>query len=178
MLQIDVPDAKAPLYQQIKAAYNTLAYILSQIPADKRTLKAIKGTGGNVSVADIVAYQIGWGLLLVCWYEAGLRGEIPQMPGEGFTIWDYTGIAKHFYTKYHYDGACHQDEKLYAVVERIIQIVEAEYQAGNLDRLGVWPWCTLASGKQWELHKWIKVNTVSPYKRAAMLARKFLKDYF
>ena len=55
-------------------------------------------------------------------------------------------------------------------------MVKKEHETGNLNKIGVWPWCTLASGKQWPLSKWIRVNTVSPYKRAASMIRKFLKN--
>ena len=56
------------------------------------------------SVADLIAYQMGWGKWVIQWYEAGANGEKPQKPGEGFSVWDYTEIAKHFYEKYQYDN--------------------------------------------------------------------------
>ena len=128
-----------------------------------------------MSVADLVAYQIGWDKLLIDWYEAGLEGKMPLMPGEGFARWDYVGLAKHFYAKYAYDSGPEQLKKLHNVVLLIIEIVEKEYKSGNLDKMGVWLWCTLRSGKQWPLSKWIMVNTVAPYKRAVSLVKKFLK---
>ncbi len=42
------------------------------------------------------------------------------------------------------------------VVVEILEIVEREYKSENLDKEGVWKWCTLVSGKQWPLSKWIK----------------------
>lgn len=66
------------------------------------------GTGGKVSITDHIAYQIGWGKCLIGWYESGIKGEVPIMPGEGFSIWDYTAIARHFYKKYQYH---HRDEQ-------------------------------------------------------------------
>lgn len=42
----------------------------------------------------------------------------------------------------------------------------------QLDQRGIWAWCTLASGKQWPLSKWIRVKTASPYKRAVQLIKK------
>ena len=55
------------------------------------------------------------------------------------------------------------------IVIEIVQIVEQESVSGNLDKLGVWKWCNLKSGKQWPLRKWIRVNTIAPYKRAYKL---------
>lgn len=160
----------SPLSEQIAKEYNKLAKAVSQL--GERTKKIIDGTGGKVSAADLIAYQIGWGKLLIGWYETGEKGEMPQMPGEGFTKWDYTGLAKHFYQKYGYDSGKKQDLAFYHVVETLIAIVEKEHAEGRLDALGVWDWCTLPSGKKWPLSKWVKVNTASPYSRA----RKLIND--
>ena len=97
------------------------------------------------------------------------------MPGEGFLKWDYTGLAHRFYEKYLYDATTEQMSVFQETVSRILAIAEQEQETGNLDRTGVWSWCTLPSGKHWPLSKWIQVNTVSPYKRAAALIKKCTK---
>lgn len=169
-------NSKFLLSEEIENACNKLIEIISKIPCNLRTDKTIDGTGGKVSVADIIAYQIGWGKLLIGWYEAGIKGELPQMPGEGFSTWDYEGLAKHFYKKYQYDSYNQQLKEFNKVVKQILEIVEKEYQAGNLDKIGLWPWCKLKSGKEWPLSKWIKVNTLAPYKRVIMLIKQSLKN--
>lgn len=162
----------SPLSQDIQHEYTRLVKIITQISPSSRTLKVIDGTGGKVSVADLIAYQIGWGKWLIRWYEAGIRGEMPQMPGEGFSTWDYLGIAQSFYQTYQCDGADEQMQVFHQVVLRLLEIVETEAQTNRLDQAGVWAWCTLPSGKSWPLSKWIRVNTASPYKRAAQLIKK------
>lgn len=163
---------KAPLSKEIQQAFNTFVSLIADIDVNRRVAKSIEGTGGTVSVSDLIAYQIGWGNLLIHWYEMGLQGIVPQMPGEGFSKWDYTGLAQHFYKKYHLDGYKKQEQKFYVVVKKILIIVEHEYQTKNLDKEGVWDWCTLSSGKKWPLSKWVRVNTVAPYKRATTLIKK------
>lgn len=96
------------------------------------------------------------------------------MPGEGFSKWDYVGLAKHFYEKYQFKNPMEQEKEFFKFIQVILDITENEFENGNLDRLGVWSWCTLSSGKQWPLSKWIKINTVSPYKRAISLLNKFI----
>lgn len=162
----------APLSRQIQESYNKLITRVAAIDVHSRTIKNKEGTGGLVSVANIIAYQIGWGKLLLSWYAGGLHGVIPQMPGDGFSTWDYVGLAHHFYIKYAYDSGIQQQQEFFNMVIKIIAMTEGEYNTGNLEKIGVWPWCTLASGKQWPLCKWITVNTVSPYKRALILIRK------
>src|ERR1700730_6386121 len=99
---------EAPLSAEIYQSYKKLLDHISQLPIDIYTEKSIDSTGGKVSISDILAYQIGWGKLLINWYETGLTGKIPDMPGEGFVSWDYRGLAQHFYTKYQYNSASEQ----------------------------------------------------------------------
>jgi hypothetical protein len=99
------------------------------------------------------------------------------MPGEGFSTWDYVGLAHHFYKIYRFDSFDEQMKEFTRLVTHILEIVEKEHRSGNLDKINVWEWCTLPSGKQWPLSKWITVNTASPYKRAAQALRKFSREY-
>lgn len=162
---------RATLSTSIQEEYNKLIGLITSIPSDSYEKKVMEGTGGLVSCADIISYQIGWGTLLIGWYKAGISGKMPEMPGAGFLSWDYEGLAKHFYKQYH-DTRDKQLEHFKQIVEEIIVTVEHEYARGNLDASGIWQWCTLKSGKQWPLSKWVQVNTVAPYKRATGLIRR------
>lgn len=166
---------KSTLSQDIQHEYTRLAEIATTISPSVRTLKIIDGTGGKVSAADIIAYQIGWSKWLIRWYKTGIRGEAQEMPGDGFSTWDYQAIARYFYQIHNPESIDEQMRIFHQAVLRIIEIVETEERTGNLDRLGVWPWCTLRSGKPWPLSKWIRVNTSSPYKKATVTVRKLLK---
>lgn len=165
---------KAPLSNEIVKKYEKLINLVQQVPAQNFFDKNFNGSGGNVSVADILAYQIGWGYLLISWYEHGLKNEVLIMPGEGFSTWDYTALAQHFYKKYSQLTSEQLEQKFLEVVTKIIDITELEFSSGNLDKLGVWPWCRLKSGKEWPLSKWIRVNTVAPYKRARLIIKQKL----
>ena len=160
------------LGQEILRVYEHLIKLVADIPSSCRDRKIFEGTGGKVSIADLIAYQIGWGRCLIRWYEAGIKGEEPQMPGEGFSKWEYVAMARYFYQQYCYDSSEKQMAEFHQVVSRIIEIVLIEERAGNLDIAGIWPWCTLPSGKKWPLSKWVQVNTISPYKRASQLISK------
>lgn len=164
------------LIQDIMREYNRLIEIATRVPLSKRTQKIMDGTGGKVSVSDQIAYQIGWGKCLIRWYEAGIDGKMPEMPGDGFSKWNYLDIAHHFYRAYQFDGADGQMKIFQQVVLRIVAIAKTEEQTGNLYRTGIWPWCTLSSGKEWPLSKWIQVNTSSPYKRATALIKKMIQS--
>lgn len=154
-------DFKAPLSQSIAKEYNAL---IKTILSAHTYSKAMQ---------DSIAYQIGWGTLLISWYQAGIEHKTIVMPGAGFSTWDYKGLAEHFYQKY----AAPRDTQLtqfHGIVSRIIHVAEKEHATGNLTKVGVWDWCTLKSGKLWPLQKWIQVNTVAPYKRARAQIKKAL----
>ena len=157
------------LIQEIRREKDKLLKLINNVSPSALSLKIIDGTGGKVSISDLIAYQIGWGQCLIRWYESGIKGETPEMPGEGFSSWDYNAIAKHFYEKYRCNTSDQQISAFQEVAARILEIAQNEELTGNLDRIGVWPWCKLSNGKQWPLSKWIQVNTVAPYKRAAKL---------
>lgn len=162
----------SPLSQSILKEYEKLVHAINAIPEKDFFKKKMQGTGGMVSAADLIAYQIGWGKLLIGWYQAGIKRVRLEMPGEGFSTWDYVAIAEHFYQKYAHWNKAQLNTEFAQVVDTIIDITEKEFATGNLDKVGVWPWCTLKSGREWPLSKWITVNTIAPYKRACSLLKK------
>ena len=164
------------LSKSIEQEAAKLLHCIDQLPHSEFRIKNYEGTGGAVSIADILAYQIGWTTLVIQWYENGIAHQTFSMPGEGFATWDYTNIALHFYKKYENYSYNDLIKTFSILVTAIISIVEKEYVSGNLDAIGVWSWCTLQSGKQWPLSKWIQVNTVAPYKRAQLIIKKGIKS--
>ena len=163
---------KPSLKEEIEKAYARLIEVIRPLSQHLRSLPVIEGTGGKVSVANIIAYQIGWGICVIDWYEAGINGKTSPMPMKEFATWDYVAIARYFYQKHQYDGGSEQERVFHGVVCKLLKIVEKEEESGRLEKLGVWPWCALRSGKKWPLSKWIRVNTSAPYKRACTLISK------
>lgn len=162
----------AKLSQNIQKEYNALVKVVARVP--DRTAQRIPFTGGVISVAELIGYQIGWGKRVIDWYEAGIRQKKIVMPGDGFDNWNYTNIAQHFYKSYQYDAAKQQDRVFYDTTYKIIEIVEKANQEGNLETAGEWEWQKLQSGKYWPLSKWVQVNTVAPFKRATTEIKKMV----
>jgi hypothetical protein len=63
----------APLSNLIAQNYNQRMLLLSAIDCSERAVKRYDWTDGMASLSDIVAYHIGWGNLLISWYDAGKR---------------------------------------------------------------------------------------------------------
>lgn len=169
--QISTSLLSTELIESFEGLSNTLIGLTNEQFFEKN----LNGTGGVVSIADILSYQIGWGHLLIKWYEHGVKNEQMTMPGDGFSKWNYNAIAKHFYQKYSCLTPEQLKKELVTVITRIIEIIEYEFSLGHLDKIAVWAWCQLPSGINWPLSKWIRVNTISPYKRATKIIKKSLK---
>ncbi|MCB1067666.1 MAG: ClbS/DfsB family four-helix bundle protein [Simkania sp.] len=159
------------LSEEIESAYRKLDELLTQIPPSQIHDKRIMFGKLKISVVDLIAYQIGWSKLLLEWYQSGIEKKSIQMPGEGFTKWDYQGIAKHFFKTYCFENLSAQRKFLNELVQKIIVFVEYESQTENIEKVGIWDWCTLPSGKKWPLSKWVSINTKSPYHRAYRLIK-------
>ncbi len=157
------------LSSEILSTYTRLKKAIRAINATNFFQKSYVMSDVKVSAADILAYQIGWGELLIYWYQKGIQGIEFKMPGDGFDTWDYKNIALYFYKKYSHFSPEELLNKYDTTINTIIQMADRESLSGNLDKRGVWNWCTLRSGKQWPLSKWIRVNTIAPYKRAYKL---------
>lgn len=161
--------AKLKLHDAIRQELRKLLGVYQAIPHEKRLQKNIPFNKTLVSPSDLIAYQIGWGTQLLDWYETGLKGKLPVMPGDGFRKWNYAVIALHFFRKYAYDSGKEQEQVFAKIAEKIALIAEEESLKGNLEAKGVFAWCALPSGTVWPLEKWIRVNSLAPYKRASKL---------
>lgn len=126
---------------------------------------------GGVSVADLIAYQIGWGRLLLGWYEAGKQGRAPILPAEGFK-WNKLGdLARHFYMVYEDVSITDLLTEFKEVVDGILAMIE-ENQEAALFTPGLYPWMG-----RWHLAKFVAVNASSPYKSARAKMRKWRKGH-
>ncbi|MCB9493291.1 MAG: ClbS/DfsB family four-helix bundle protein [Epsilonproteobacteria bacterium] len=166
-----------PLSQKLSTLHGKLMSNLKNLPEPLIHKKTITDfiKNENISISDVLSYLIGWGNMLLSWYEQGLSGKDFVMPGQGFEKWDYAKIAQHFFKKYNQNTLVQQLVLLEQTTQEIVSLIEKESTSGNIDKLGIWKWCTLKSGKQWPLSKWITVNSIAPYTRAITKIRRVHK---
>ena len=132
---------------------------------DECTLEGhAKGT--QMSVANLVAYLVGWNELVLKWLDRDESGEPVDFPEAGFK-WNELGrLAQKFYHDYENVPYPQLIDRLEAAKHRVVASIEAR---GNDDLYGH-PWY----GK-WSMGRMIQFNTASPYANARGRLRKWLK---
>jgi hypothetical protein len=115
------------------------------------------GSMDNWSVKDILAHLVDWEQRLNGWYQAGLRGEVPEIPAPGLSWRDLRILNQQGYEK-------HRDESLDCVMENFLssyqetlQLVEAMSEE-EIYTPGYYKWTGRSS-----LYSYIAANTFRHY---------------
>ncbi len=97
-----VPPNKDQLLKAINANFDKLRRELSDIPDTMARSSSLEGhaKGTMMSVADLVAYLVGWNELVLKWLNRDTAGEPVDFPETGFK-WNELGLlAQKFYRDY------------------------------------------------------------------------------
>lgn len=160
------PTTKPHLLAESQAEYGALERLLTPLSPEQMLQP---GAIGDWSVKDVLAHLYEWQQMFFGWYEAGLRGETPALPGRGYKWNQLPALNQEIYTAYH--GAALKDvlAKFRASHERTLALVESLPEA-DLFTPGRFAW----SGKH-SLATFISANTASHYRWARTAIRKKLK---
>lgn len=163
-----VPQNKQELLDAIRTTYQKLAVDLASVSPERAREATLEGhaQGTQMSVSDLVAYLIGWNLLVLKWCDGKAKGVPVDFPETGYK-WNELGhLAQKFYADragVAYADLLLQFADLYA---RIVALVEQETDASLYGA----PW--------YEKHtqgRMIQFNTSSPYANAWGRLRKWKK---
>ncbi|MEQ4618829.1 MAG: ClbS/DfsB family four-helix bundle protein [Corticimicrobacter sp.] len=163
-----VPQNRQALLDAIRTTYRKLATDLASIPPEYARIATMEGhaQGTYMSVADLVAYLIGWNLLVLKWCNARSSGQPVDFPETGYK-WNELGrLAQKFYAdqaNVAYPELLQQFEQVHG---RILSLVEAESDAALYGT----PWY-----EKYTLGRMIQLNTASPYANARGRLRKWKK---
>jgi len=126
--------------------------------------------GTLITPANLLAYQIGWGLLLLSWYKKGLDAAQFDMPLEGFK-WNELGkLAAYFHQQYEGANPAQLQEKFKEMLDQVLALTQS-LSNEQLYTVGIYSW----TGR-YTLGRYIQLNTASPYKNALIKLRKFSKN--
>ncbi len=125
----------------------------------------------NVSCCDIVAYQIGWGSLLISWEKLELAGKTPEMPAPGFK-WNQLGELAHSFYQEQSKKSLHQLRKEFSELYQVLVDWINSLSEKELFQPKQRHW----TGEKWPMAKWIQVNTIAPYRSARTKVRRWKKE--
>ncbi|MBU2892858.1 ClbS/DfsB family four-helix bundle protein [Colwellia sp. D2M02] len=163
-----VPKNKAELQKSISVAFQKIladyATIPSKVSREIGVIGNVKGT--EISVSDTISYLIGWGKLVLKWYDLKSKNQPVDFPETGYKWSELGKLAQHFHSEYHdwsYDNLI---KEFTATTDRILVLVE------SLDNQKLY-------GEAWfekyTLGKMIQFNTSSPMANMRGKVRKFKK---
>jgi len=118
-----------------------------------------------------LAYQIGWGKLLLNWEQEEKKGKTPVMPAKGYKWNELGSLAQSFYERYQNKDIVYLRKEFSKVVKKIEGLIES-LEEDELFSPHQREW----TGDKWAMVKWIQVNTIAPYKSARTKIRRWKKS--
>lgn len=91
------PTTKEELLKEIHAERAALEKFLADLDEE---VMIRPGAVAEWSVKDVLAHLAEWEQLLLIWYQAGLRGESPPLPAEGYNWGQMDDLNQAIYEKY------------------------------------------------------------------------------
>jgi hypothetical protein len=160
------PTTKSQLIEVSKKEFADLEKMLAPLSMEQMIHPPAPG---EWSTKDILAHLFEWQQMFFRWYEAGLRGEQPAVPAEGYKWSQLPALNQHIYETY-------RDLPLQKVIEsfhishhKTMELIAALPEA-DLFTPGRWPWMN-----QNTLTAYINANTGSHYRWARAEIRSKLE---
>lgn len=159
-------ESKTQLLAESQKEYQALEKLLAPLTPEQMTQP---GMLGEWSVKDVLAHLYEWQQMMLGWYQAGLRGETPEVPGRGYKWNQLAELNQEIYATY--QGAPLDDvrAKFRASHQQMIDLIESLPENDLLA-----PGCFSWTGKH-NLATFIDANTGSHYRWASTGLRKQIK---
>ena len=160
---------KESIIEEILTERRRLEKNLSALSPDLMTMPGVVGTW---SVKDIMAHLTAWEQLFLGWYDAGLRGEVPETPAPGFTWANYHLLNQKIY-----------EDNRARTLEDVQESFDSHYRI-TLERIRSIPeeeWFEAAAyawmEEGWPLYRYVLANTSAHYRWAKKHIRKWAKEH-
>ena len=161
------PLNKAQLLEAIQKQYAALEKFLTPLTAEQL---AFSSAPGNWAVKDILAHLYEWQQMFFRWYEAGLRGEIPEVPASGYKWNQLPALNQAIYEKHSSLTVEQTLEMFRRSHQETVQFIENLPEAGLL-KPGLYAWMS-----QNTLLSYLNSITAAHYIWAVKDAKKALKS--
>ena len=157
---------KAQLLAESRQEYDALESFLAALTPEQLVQPSALG---EWSPKDVLAHLYEWQQMFFHWYEAGLRGETPHTPAEGFKWSQLPALNQQIYEQYKNWPLEKVLEAFRASHRRTVELIQGLPEA-DLTTPGLYPWMN-----QNTLITYITANTGSHYRWARNEMCKALK---
>lgn len=161
------PTTKKALIEEMKTERAALEKLLAALTPDQMVQP---GALGEWSVKDVLAHLIEWEQMFLGWYAAGLRGERPPTPAEGYNWGQLPALNKAIYKKHRERSLEDVLQQFQASYLQTLELVES-LPDGDLFVRGLYPWMG-----QNHLAAFIHANGGAHYKWAREGIRKGMRN--
>lgn len=142
----------------------------SDIPeADKN--KLIDGV--DRTPAQMIAYQLGWINLILCWEHQEQQRMTVATPHPDYKWNNLGGLYESFYKRYEDYSLQELCNMFQESEQQMIQLIE-NFTNTELFHPGGRKWAS-STPANWPIWKWIHINTVAPFKSFRTKIRKWKK---
>ncbi len=119
------PVSKEQLLTAMKKEHGKLVDQLATLSTEitNQTSETIE----NWAVKDVLSHVTAWEQMVVCWYHAGLRGEVPQLPAPGFNWRQIPALNQQIYEAHRlesYDTVKQNFDVSYAEILSVVNEVD------------------------------------------------------
>ena len=159
--------SKPELIRDIHAQHDLLCARLEAIPKSCWREPGVWGNGWTIT--DLVAHLAEWQFMFLSWYEAGLKGETPEMPAPGYKWNETPKLNLVIWARHRFRPVEAIRAEFDAEFNQIIEIVEA-LSPEQLLTPGHFRW----TGKN-SLATYLTPNTASHYRFALKVIERWLK---
>ncbi|MDD9174018.1 ClbS/DfsB family four-helix bundle protein [Aliivibrio fischeri] len=165
-----VPKNKDELVDAISSISSKLLVDYQSIPSELSRDLEIEGNVKNtkVSVCDTLSYLIGWGKLVLKWYQLKSDGKPVDFPETGYK-WNQLGeLAQSFQAHYKDWDFVDLQLEFKSTTKEILDLIN------SLDNYALYE---ILWYEQWTLGRMIQFNTSSPMKNMRTKVRRFKKAH-
>lgn len=93
------PKTKNELLEQSQEKFEKLMFFINSLSAKEQEREFI-GKTMNRNIKDVLAHLHHWHLLMLKWYNTGMRGKKPEMPEKGYSWKTVPDLNREIFEKY------------------------------------------------------------------------------
>jgi hypothetical protein len=160
------PTTKNELLIEIQKEWEALGQFLMNLSSEQMIQP---GAIGNWSPKDVLAHLAEWQRMCLDWYHAGLHGETPHLPAEGFKWSQMPALNQKIFEKYRDQPLEFVQDLFRSTHRQMLGVVEGLSQE-EIFKPGKYSW----TGNN-ALSSYVIPNTSSHYRWARTEMRKSLK---